>query len=108
MNRSPDHRRGQTQLAIESTDTAAHLGAGHEGRDAGYQERGGPVQFAGDGARRVGGGGGFDTHWVGGGRGCSSLILGWLVRFRLVVVRYNGCIYMMDWIWRKAAGYDGL
>jgi hypothetical protein len=36
LNRSPDYRRGQTQLAIESADTAAHLGAGHEDRDAGY------------------------------------------------------------------------
>lgn len=100
MNRSPDYRRRQTQLAVEPTDTTAHLGAGHEGRDAGYEERGGAVQSVGDGERRVGGGGGFDTHWLGGGGGCYSLILVYLVELKKrrlydIIVVY---IYMVDWI----------
>lgn len=57
---------GQDQLAAESSDETASYAAGDEGRDAGHEECGGAVQFAGDGARSVGCGGGFDTHWLGG------------------------------------------
>lgn len=64
--RSVGYWGGQDQLAAESPDKTASDAAGDEGRDARHEECGGAVQLAGDGARSVGCGGGFDTHWLGG------------------------------------------
>lgn len=69
MSRLAGHWRGQEQHALEPADEATHCRAGHESGGAGHQKRGRPVQLAGDGARRLRGGRGIDTHWVEGGLG---------------------------------------
>ncbi|KAK7190542.1 duf498 domain-containing protein [Paraphaeosphaeria sporulosa] len=85
-----DHRDGSAHHTYCAGDAEISEQPGHTARHPGYEERGGAVQLAGDGARGAAGCCGADTDWL--SRGTEGLrMTGWACVHRSVSRVVNHC-----------------